>query len=473
MQVIWFKSHCMKKELYIQIPEPCHEDWNKMTPVDQGRYCQSCCKEVVNFSAMTDQEIISFLSKPRGKTCGNFSSDQLNRIITEPATPAKKKFWAMMLSFLVPLFVVNKAKAQFKAKKSVDTTQTSTANPKRPLLGKVAVSKCKVEASTQVRGDTIVGETPSTYTINGIVTDEKGNPVDGAVISIKGNKKVVSSVDGKYSIPVNSPNAILNVSYVGFKDHNFQVTFADAGKPNHVILQPFEELSMGIVFIGNSKTNSSKSKQSMVLHGKIVDINGAPVPSASIEIIGKNKGTATDINGDYNLQIRKSTNVQVRISAIGYVTRELAVSLSGDTIRQDIALTPHQNQLDEVTVTAVAQTRLGGYYAGGISIVREKDIVTKVIDTVSNLVNPSIIKIYPNPASKNSFVNVKLSQKGEYHLNLVDNNGKTIQQNKFSFSNKNMIYQLELPQSIAAGIYYITITDEKTHKQYTQKLIVQ
>jgi len=116
----------MKKELYIQIPEPCHEDWNKMSPADQGRYCQSCCKEVVDFSMMTDQQIIHFLSKPRGKTCGNFNSDQLNRIITEPATPAKKKFWAMMLSFLLPLFVVNKGKAQRtlgKVRVVHDTTQ--------------------------------------------------------------------------------------------------------------------------------------------------------------------------------------------------------------------------------------------------------------------------------------------------------------------------------------------------------------
>ncbi len=371
MQVIWFKSHCMKKELYIQIPEPCHEDWSKMTPVDQGRYCQSCCKEVVDFSAMTDQEIISFLSKPRGKTCGNFSSDQLNRIITEPATPAKKKFWAMMLSFLVPLFVFNKAKSQFRAKKAVDTVQTSTSTLKRAMLGKVAVSNCKIE--TEFRGDTIINET-----------------------------------------------------------------------------QP-----------------------GILIHGKISDTAGNPITFASIEIIGKNKGTAADANGEFNIQINEAKTVQVRISAIGYLTKELSVPLSGIRITQNIVLTPYQHQLDDIIITAVARTKRGGYYAGGISIIREQDIVTKVIDTVSNLINPSVIKIYPNPASKNSFVNVKLSQKGEYQLNLVDNNGKTIQENKFSFSNKHMIYQLELPQSIAAGMYYITVIDEKTHKQYTQKLIVQ
>jgi hypothetical protein len=62
----------MKKEIYLHIPQPCHEDWNNMTLVQQGRFCQSCSKKVVDFTSMTDQQILEVLAKAATKTCGHF-----------------------------------------------------------------------------------------------------------------------------------------------------------------------------------------------------------------------------------------------------------------------------------------------------------------------------------------------------------------------------------------------------------------
>src|SRR5829696_9108786 len=102
----------MHKHISIHIPQPCHEDWNKMSPVQQGRFCQSCSKEVVDFSLMSDKQVLDYISRATGKLCGRFADDQLDRSIKEPATPAKKKVWAVMLSFLLPLVFWNKAEAQ-------------------------------------------------------------------------------------------------------------------------------------------------------------------------------------------------------------------------------------------------------------------------------------------------------------------------------------------------------------------------
>lgn len=39
----------------ISIPEPCHEDWNLMTPVDfNRRHCAACDRTLTDFSSMTD-----------------------------------------------------------------------------------------------------------------------------------------------------------------------------------------------------------------------------------------------------------------------------------------------------------------------------------------------------------------------------------------------------------------------------------
>ena len=64
------KPSCMKKEIYVHIPEPCHENWEQMTPVQQGRYCGSCCKQVVDFSQMSDKQVLLYCQKLQAKHAG-------------------------------------------------------------------------------------------------------------------------------------------------------------------------------------------------------------------------------------------------------------------------------------------------------------------------------------------------------------------------------------------------------------------
>jgi hypothetical protein len=64
----------------ISIPTPCHEDWNDMTPKEQGRHCGSCCKTVVDFTTWQPQEILLHF-KSNKNVCGRFTADQLNEPI--------------------------------------------------------------------------------------------------------------------------------------------------------------------------------------------------------------------------------------------------------------------------------------------------------------------------------------------------------------------------------------------------------
>lgn len=66
--------------IIVRVPEPCHEDWNKMTPEKQGRFCSSCSKTVVDFSNKTDTEISTILLENKDqKMCGHFKASQVNR----------------------------------------------------------------------------------------------------------------------------------------------------------------------------------------------------------------------------------------------------------------------------------------------------------------------------------------------------------------------------------------------------------
>lgn len=65
-------------QTYLTIPDPCHENWDAMTPEEQGRYCGKCCKVVVDFTSMPTEDVIRFISdRSSQKICGHFRTDQI------------------------------------------------------------------------------------------------------------------------------------------------------------------------------------------------------------------------------------------------------------------------------------------------------------------------------------------------------------------------------------------------------------
>lgn len=63
----------------ITIAKPCHENWEAMTPNEQGRFCSVCSKTVRDFTDASDDEMIRAFSDPSEDICGNFRGSQLNR----------------------------------------------------------------------------------------------------------------------------------------------------------------------------------------------------------------------------------------------------------------------------------------------------------------------------------------------------------------------------------------------------------
>ncbi|MTH14943.1 energy transducer TonB [Flavobacterium sp. LC2016-01] len=71
----------MERNLKITIPEPCHENWDEMTPNENGRFCMSCSKTVVDFTSMLPQEVQHFFIQNQNNTiCGRFKNEQLETI---------------------------------------------------------------------------------------------------------------------------------------------------------------------------------------------------------------------------------------------------------------------------------------------------------------------------------------------------------------------------------------------------------
>ena len=67
---------------FLQINEPCHQNWDKMAATEQGKFCKSCNKQVIDFTTFTDAQIVAYVEKANGNLfCGNFEANQLGRWI--------------------------------------------------------------------------------------------------------------------------------------------------------------------------------------------------------------------------------------------------------------------------------------------------------------------------------------------------------------------------------------------------------
>jgi hypothetical protein len=55
-----------------------------MAPENEGRYCNSCAKTVVDFTSMTDEEVQQFFFDHHNQAiCGHFKRDQVHRIVID------------------------------------------------------------------------------------------------------------------------------------------------------------------------------------------------------------------------------------------------------------------------------------------------------------------------------------------------------------------------------------------------------
>lgn len=200
----------MPTPLHLSIPEPCHENWQNMTPNEQGRHCMSCQKTVVDFSLMSDQEILRYISTAGSQVCGRFADDQLNKTYEERKAP-RAFSWRYAWNMVVAAFLLagNSATAQVKGNKKVAITKKIDIKPEMHItLGKVA----RVVPDIHVSGTAI--------------DDSTGKPVSFASIHIKGNETgIAADEQGLFKLTTSGYNTTtIVVSAVGYTTQEFKIT---------------------------------------------------------------------------------------------------------------------------------------------------------------------------------------------------------------------------------------------------------
>ncbi|WP_373057510.1 TonB-dependent siderophore receptor [Zunongwangia sp. H14] len=99
---------------------------------------------------------------------------------------------------------------------------------------------------------------------------------------------------------------------------------------------------------------SVSAQDTGILVGRIMNSNGAAVSNANVDIEGTTIGTESGRDGAFTLSRMPEGNYTLRISYVGYQTREIAVSVQGGgtTTVPNIILNSKEEQLGEVVLRA-------------------------------------------------------------------------------------------------------------------------
>lgn len=344
----------MKYIPLIQIPEPCHQNWEEMNVVEKGKFCSNCNKVVTDFVIMSDAQIVDFFKNNPQNVCGRFNEDQLQR----------------------PLFL-----------------------PKKQII--------------------------------------KWNYFTASIISFLLNSKLIAQV-----------KTISN----------------DTISKNNI-------------------TNSFHSEKNIAnkITGHITDEKGYSIAGATVVLKGTNNGAVTDDEGFFVIS-NYPTNIikkQLLIQSIGFKNVEIELRLY-----QKIILENDIESLNEVCVTApISKSIRRSYLGGAISINasvlnRNKNsflykLVKPVINAYQNITDTKSIKVFPNPAIKNSIIKIQIYTTGSYIINLINSEAKIISSKIITTTNKKLTTDFSLPSSLTSGIYFIALVNIDTKRLETEKLLIE
>lgn len=134
----------------ITIPEPCHEDWNQMTPDQTGRFCNSCAKSVIDFTKMKAPEIQQYFIQNQGKKiCGRFNNEQLDSVIIQIPRDilfSQVQFYKIfMLALLISMPGLVSCQNSNGTKQKIDKVEVVDSHKEEQLVGKIKLKNPKKE----------------------------------------------------------------------------------------------------------------------------------------------------------------------------------------------------------------------------------------------------------------------------------------------------------------------------------------
>ncbi len=342
-----------------------------MTATQQGRFCMSCQKEVVDFSTMTDVEILNYLSTASSKTCGRVDDSQLNRLLVAPQQKPRYSFKYAWSVLITSILIANKAPAQVKLPVNSVVTLPVDGPTRGEVLvvGKIAYRPPASKVTRQV---------------SGIVLNESNEPVPFASVMVKGSSSGVSTdAAGRFTIAVSND---------------------------------FKRVKLIVSSVGYTAQTIDCANYDLVLN-------------------------TTAAEGKMNLQIGE---VYLQTQMMG-----------------DVVVLSTQNCSRRVTTGTM-----------GVIIY---DTLYNAKSKFKDVFDINQIKSYPNPIAANGQFQLryKLKETGDYQLRFTDALGRIVASTQVNIVSNNQVESFNAGLLGGNGVYFASISNKKTGKMYTTRLVLQ
>lgn len=417
----------MKKSITINIPEPCHEGWQNMTPTQKGRFCTSCEKEVIDFSNKRDEELVKELA---GKTniCGRFKSSQLNREV-KMERKSHNSLLPYAASLLVPLSLMgsNPTETDRSEKNfvSLGIGRYSNVNNNRIQVitsGKITDTHGKplfnVEISVKESGRSVVSGIRGDYQIKSLDRETLIFKKDGFVAqevklthtSTTINIKLHPSVDdmdiivmGGLAAPISElpppppapavdivveetlGDVVYEIDEVlegeiiaeNIKDENIiPISTCELGDLEIIEIEEItKEVVSGKISqeeIADKDAEEDDEATKTLIRGVVIDEQGLPLPGANVLVKGTTTGTQTDFDGNFELNVNKGQVLE--FSYVGFKTKEYNVK----DVPENVTMVMDEVMLEGLVVTGIVGfvTRNDGGPVGNNYVVEPEKITT-------------------------------------------------------------------------------------------------
>ena len=162
--------------------------------------------------------------------------------------------------------------------------------------------------------------------------------------------------------------------------------------------------------------DSSISQAKRTITGQLLDENGEPLIGASVVVKGQNRGVATDIDGNYSIEV-SGENPELCFSYIGYKPQTVKVE---DKTTLETSLVPDTNILDEVVVTAFGIKRDKKMLGYAVQDVKGDALNTTGDPSVVGALDGKVAGLQMNTASTGLGGSTKITIRG--NSSLTDNN---------------------------------------------------
>ena len=208
------------KSVHLTIPTPCPQRWQDMETLEAGRFCTSCQKTVVDFSTLTDQQVISLLAQQKGPGCGRFRAGQLGRVLSvdPPVSRSPVRLFSLLTAGLLGL-------------------QAAQANTLPALLEPTRqhITDLAIRSVLPIMGEDIV--TDSVWVITGRVIEQATHAaLSGATVVIKGtNRGANTDAEGHFQVRIptelTSDQITLQIASIGYLTQEIQLKSGQLNAP--------------------------------------------------------------------------------------------------------------------------------------------------------------------------------------------------------------------------------------------------